>query len=156
MQTNMKSYGKPSVIFTLGASYDPGKWFAMGEWGIINLNSALGKRAGWYLSGGYRWGRFTPYISYAQGNAKSNTYDPGVPGADALNAGLNQILISAPVQKTVSVGLRWDVTKNSAIKIQYDHTNIGEGSYGTLNNRQSSLETGGKFNVFSVVVDFLF
>ena len=158
--------GKPLSIFTVGASYDPGTWFAMTEWGVIDHRGVFRKKAGWYLSGGYRWGKFTPYMVYAQANAKSNTSDPGLDSSafdpayagviSDLNAGLNQILINAPKQKTISVGLRWDATKKTAIKIQYDYTDVGEGSYGTLDNRQPGYETGGHFSVFSVVVDFLF
>ncbi len=152
--------GKALSVLTLGASYDPGKWFAMGEWGLVDFRSAFGKKSAWYLSSGYRWGKFTPYLIFSKATPKSNTSDPGLeptlPGATTLNAALNQLLIASPKQKTISVGLRWDAARNMAIKAQYDYTDIGAGSYGTLNNRQATLETGGHFSVFSVVVDFLF
>lgn len=157
---------KPFNFLGIGASYDPGQWFVMGEWGVINTHSVYGKRAAWYVSSGYRLGKFTPYISYSEASLKSNATDPGltlafvppayVGSAAYLNQELNKQLSAAPVQKTISFGVRWDVAKNAALKLQYDRTNISNGSPGTLDNLQSDFVTGGKFNVFSVTVDFLF
>jgi hypothetical protein len=50
----------------LGGLYDAGDWFVTAEWGTARLNSALGDRAGWYVSGGYRIGNITPYATYAR------------------------------------------------------------------------------------------
>ena len=43
----------------LGASYDPGKWFVMGEWARFKTNSILGTKSALYASGGYRFGKVT-------------------------------------------------------------------------------------------------
>ncbi len=45
---------RPVTFFGLGASYDPGKWFVMGEWGHVSIHSVFGDTDGWYASGGYR------------------------------------------------------------------------------------------------------
>ena len=156
---------KDLIFMSLGGMYDPGDWFVQGEWGSTDSNSAFGKRTAWYASGGYRLGKFTPYFIYARTKAESNTSDPGltvppIPGVDqiviALNANLNAILGSIPVQKTISVGGRWDFRKNFDLKLQYDHTRLGDGSAGTLINTQPGFQPGGTFNVFSVAVDFVF
>jgi hypothetical protein len=62
----------------LGAMYDPGRWFVMGEWRSGDTRSVFGKRTAWYASGGYRFGKFTPYLVYARAKANSNTSDPGL------------------------------------------------------------------------------
>ncbi len=157
---------KPFTFIGIGARYDPGSWFVMGEWGLTEGDSVLGKRAAWYASGGYRLGQFTPYFTYAQAKAQSNTSDPGLTvsalpaflagPATGLNAGLNALLETAPVQTTLSVGTRWDFARNSALKVQFDHTRIGAGSPGTLINRQPDFQAGGKVNVFSAALDFVF
>jgi hypothetical protein len=157
---------RPFTFIGIGARYDPGGWFVMGEWGLTDFNSALGKRTAWYASSGYRLGQFTPYLTFAQAKVQSNTFDPGLTvtalppflagPATGLNAGLNTLLGSAPVQKTLSVGTRWDFAKNTALKVQFDHTRIGAGSPGTLINRQPDFESGGKVNVFSATLDFVF
>jgi hypothetical protein len=76
--------------------------------------------------------------------------------AAGLNAGLNAVLGSAPVQKTISVGVRWDFAKNTDLKLQFDHARLGAGSPGTLINIQPDFQTGGRFNVLSATIDFVF
>lgn len=151
------SDAKPYSVIAVGADYDPGAWFVMGEWGKADTHSSIGKLTGWYVSGGYRFRTFTPYVTYARANA-DNLSDPGLaaPGAAGLNAALNSILSTKPVQNTVSVGGRWDFMKNTAFKLQYDHTRIGTGSTGILNNIQPGFQPGGKVNVFSATIDFVF
>ncbi len=145
-------------FITLGASYDPGNWFVMGEWGSTSIEAVIGKRSAWYASGGYRLGKFTPYLTYAQVKADSNTSDPGlnVAPAASLNAGLNALLGSIPVQKTISVGTRWDFMKNTDLKLQFDHIRLGAGMPGTLTELQPGFQLGGTVNVFSTTLDFVF
>jgi len=157
---------KPFEFYGAGASYETSRWFLMGEYGLINPHSAYGKRVGGYVSSGYRIGKVTPYVTYAFADVKSNTSDPGLPlppawyptysTIAAMNARLNSVLSSAPVQQTYSTGLRWDAYKNVAVKFQFDHSRLGDGSYGMLNNRQSGYVRGGSYNLISATIDFQF
>ena len=52
--------------------------------------------------------------------------------------------------------MRWDFAKSAAFKAQFDHTRIGAGSPGSLVNIQPGFQPGGKVNVFSVTVDFIY
>ncbi|MDP2031196.1 MAG: porin [Thiobacillus sp.] len=148
---------KPSRHLMIGVSYDPGNWFVMGEWVRAEADSFIGNGTGWYVSGGYRFGTFTPYVTYARANA-DNLSDPGLaaPGAAGLNAALNSLLSTKPVQNTISLGGRWDFMKNADLKLQFDHTDIGAGSSGVLRNLQPGFQLGGKVNVFSATIDFVF
>jgi hypothetical protein len=156
---------KLGQVITAGALYDPGKWFVTGEWGQRNLHSAGGEAIAWYVSGGYRLNKFTPYLTYSRSKPDSNTSDPGLilsglppnlAGAAAgLNAGLNSILGSLAAQKTISIGSRWDVMKNVDLKVQYDHINLGAGSAGTLINVQPDFQRGSTVNVASIAIDFV-
>lgn len=157
--------GKSEYLLTAAASYDPGNWFVMSEWGRFVSDSAVGTKTAWYVSAGYRLGKFTPYVTYAQARA-DNLSDPGLnvaslpPAlagpASGLNAALNSILSTKPVQNTVSVGSRWDFMKNLALKVQFDRTSMGAGSSGTLSNLQPGFQLGGKVDVFSATLDFVF
>jgi hypothetical protein len=150
----------------LGASYDPGKWFVLGEWGHVDTHSILGASTGWYGTGGYRFGPFSPYATYGSVKADSNRADPGltlsglpanlVGQALGLNSVLNSTLSAIAVQHTISVGTRWDFAKRAAFKVQLDHIDLGAGSHGILVNVQPSFRPGGNLNVFSVAVDFVF
>lgn len=157
--------GKSVSILAVGASYDPGQWFVTGEWGRNSSQTALGTETAWYVSAGYRFGTLTPYVTYAQARA-DNLSDPGLTvsalppflagPATGLNGALNSVLSTKPVQNTISVGTRWDFMKNTALKVQFDHTRIGAGSSGQLINLQPGYEPGGSLNVFSATIDFVF
>jgi hypothetical protein len=155
-----------SVTFLgVGASYDPGPWFVMGEWSRVVNAAILGRKSAWYASGGYRFGKVTPFVTYARATA-DNLHDPGLTlsalppslagPAAALNAGLNAILSRKVAQDTASVGARWDVARHIALKVQYDHTRVGAGSNGMLINLQPGFRQGGKVNLLSASVDFIF
>lgn len=157
---------KEFEVVTLGARYDPGDWFAMGEWARADSRTFLGDMRGWYVTGGYRIDDFTPYVTLAGVRVAGNTSDPGLstaglPPPAAAQAGqlnniLNLILGSGAQQQSVSLGTRWDFARNAALKVQYDHLDLDEGSPGTLTNIQSGFEPGGTVNLFSIAVDFVF
>lgn len=150
----------------IGINYDPGQWFLMAEIGQAKTNSYIGNETGAYISSGYRFGKVAPYITLAKLNGDSNRSDPGLPTTGlpppvaaevtALNEGLNDILGSLAVQKSVAIGVRWDVMKNVALKAEYEAIQLGAGSPGNLVNPQPDFTGGGRVNVFSVLVDFVF
>ncbi len=128
-------------FMSLGASYDPGPWFASAEWvKAINYNASKLKitRAAWYLNTGVRLGDFSPYVTVAALCPLSET---GV----------------APVgQHSYSSGVRWDVRRNIDIKFQWDHIRLNDNSFGTLQNIAPGTRPGGHFNVISLLTDFVF
>ena len=149
-----------------GASYDPGPWFAAAEWARFDTNSILAERSGWYVSGGARVGRFTPYATYARLSVDSNTSDPGIPlqalppelqpAAAQLNGVLNQLLANFPRQSTVALGVRWDFAKSAALKLQVDRVAMASGANGTFGNLQPGFQPGRSVRVISAAVDFVF
>ena len=150
----------------VGFDYDPGSWFAMGEWGRLDTTSILGDTTGWYLSAGYRYDKFTPYALYGDSNSSSNrtpgSLNPaGLPPTLAatiglLNGALDEIREALPVQDTISLGLRWDLMNNLDLKLQFDHMRLGAGSAGTLRNLQPGFEPGSTVNIFTSTIDFVF
>ncbi len=156
------------VVAFLGmsASYDPGNWFAQGEWGRVNTHSILGAKTAWYLSSGYRIGTFMPYATYARLTANSKTSDPGLDlmnlappsaaTAAGLNAALNDTLGAIAAQHTISMGARWDVRSNIDLKMQFDHIALGRHSPGTLTNLQPGFRPGSTLNLVTASVDFVF
>lgn len=59
-------------------------------------------------------------------------------------------------QQTLSLGVRWDFTKNMDAKVQFDHTRFKGNSVGPLINPQPDFTSGGSLNVISLAVDFVF
>jgi hypothetical protein len=154
-------------FFGLSASYEPGQWFAMGEWGRLNTHSVLGNKTGWYLSGGYRLGKITPYAIYARTSTDTPGSDPGLNISElppylatpalALDGGLNSALAtSITTQATASVGARWDVMRSVDLKLQYDHTKLGADSRGWLTNLQPGFALGSSVDLISATIDFVF
>ncbi len=158
---------RPYSLVSVGADYDPGQWFLSSEWARLRTNFWAGDGTAWYLGGGYRIRQFTPYILYSRVNLDSPQSDPGIPlqglspaqaaAARQLNATLNSLLGTlVPDQQTITIGTRWDVARNTALKLQYEHIDINPGSAGNLKNQQPDFVRGGKLNVISVTVDFVF
>ncbi|PQO98714.1 hypothetical protein C5614_11635 [Massilia phosphatilytica] len=121
----------------LGAIYDPGKWFVTGEW-VKTRADLFGKRTAWYVTGGWRIDKFTPYVTYA--SQEEDT--PALVG-------------SASGQKNASTGVRWDVVDNVDVKLQYDRINRAARPSDML-LPVPGFQPGGKIGVFSAVVDFTF
>jgi hypothetical protein len=167
-QAIARRYGtldKRGTFYGLGATYDAGRWFAMGEWARVENPSMLGTRTGRYLSGGMRFAAFTPYLIVSDADVNSATADPGldlsllppqaVPAAAGLNAALNGILASTADYSTFAQGLRWDFAPNLSLKLQHERIRIADGSWGPLTRIQPGFQPGGTVRVVSVAVSFV-
>lgn len=128
-------------FMSLGASYDPGEWFASAEWAkAINFNATGLKvvRAAWYVNGGVRLGNFAPYLTVSELRPLTETPQPPV------------------AQRTYAAGVRWDFTRNIDLKLQWDQIHLGSNSFGALQNIAPGTKAGGHVNIASVLVDFIF
>lgn len=153
-------------VYDVGATYDPGKWFVMGEVMVIDSDGIVPSSTGGYVSGGWRWNAFTPYATYSMRDAKDRdeVQMPGVAPTQipapfrgavmGLSAAANGILGGDSSQQTLSLGVRWDFYKNFDLKVQYDY--VDPEFSGTLINVQPGFEMGSNVNVVSVAVDFVF
>jgi len=136
----------------LGASYDPGDWFVMAEYVDFKGAGFLSNAKSWYVSGGYRFGSLTPYVSFASITADITPETAAGP----LNASITSTLYSFnSAQKTRAVGVRWDAMTNVAFKVQYEHLSTGDNSSGRLKSA-AGFVPGKGVNVATVAVDFVF
>jgi hypothetical protein len=132
---------------SVGASYDPGDWFAMSEW--IQRKSIY-KTAAMYISAGYRVAKFTPYLTYSQNSPGS--FLPGFPAPSP-----DMLRLANRSQSTVSLGIRWDFMRNTDLKLQYDQVRLSDNSNGFLVNVPANVNLyGTRFHVISAVADFVF
>jgi hypothetical protein len=154
------------TFYGVGAAYEPGDWFLMAELGRIDSHSVLGEATGWYVSGGHRFKKITPYATYAQTRPNTDTRAAGLEvsglpppeaaAAATLNAELNAALATIASQRTVSLGARLDVTSSIDLKVQWDHTKLGANSQGWLTNLQPGFQPGSSLTVISATLDFVF
>ena len=153
-------------FIAVGMYYDPGDWLLMAEWAAVKSSAASSDAIAWHITGGYRFGKLTPYVTVAQINSDRIT-EPGIStaglppslanAATDLNTGLDRLIKEfAWSQKSVSIGTRWDFMRNTAFKLQYDRVELGSFSSGWLGNVQPGFQPGGKVDVFSLAVDFVF
>ncbi len=157
--------GDWSSFGSIGMSYDPGSWFLMAELGIGTTPSDFGNRRGWYASGGYHFGDFTPYAIYARadgGHSQAIGLDASVtpfylrPTIDYLNDSLDYLQTAySTQQQTASLGLRWNILPNVSLKAQYDRVSVRDGSYGTFANFEPDFRPT-RANLISFSLDYVF
>lgn len=151
----------------LGLSADWGKYLLMAEYTMRRTETnTLADTSAWYITGGTRVGKFTPYATYSILKQKSPTSDPGIvtnsqnPSIAGLvtlySLGVSSIMADHG-QKTFSLGVRYDVMNNMAIKAQVDQVRMtGPEHYGLSAVTLPDREFDGKLNLFNLSVDFVF
>jgi hypothetical protein len=126
-QTACKSRGelnhkdREASFGSLGLTWDNGDYFISGEWGRRDTDTSIADLMSWYLTGGARFGRWTPYLIYSEMVSDSPLdHERGSPMTNFITTGL---LRGNPTdQRTLSLGVRYDLMDNLAIKAQWDHT----------------------------------
>lgn len=159
------STGKWSPFMAAGIGYDPGNWFATAEWGKGDVGSDFDTRSGWYVSGGYRVGAVSPYLTFARadgGHRSVNGLNAAAfpaalaPAVASLNSGLLEMQQGyAARQQTLSLGARWDVLPGVVAKLQVDHVKTRKESIGTFKYMAPGYRPRGA-DVVSLTVDFVF
>lgn len=165
-----------------GASYDQDNWIISGEYTKRRSNSFIADTTGWYTNVGYRVGKFTPYLGFSKlsVNSANTTLTPVVAPvltgpaaafnttlatyAGQGNAGIQSVLnVEKLAQRTITLGSRWDVMPNVALKAQWDQIHKPADSWGLFFTKdpsaareQSFLQNRRTVNVLSVSMDFVF
>jgi hypothetical protein len=141
---NYDHTGMPSVrlrVIGAGFTYDPGAWFVTGDSNYAQ-DKFYGDFFAWYVSGGMRLGRFTPYAIYSTTHAPS----AGTSGLRSLGN-----------ERTMSAGVRWDFAKNLDMKLQLQQVTMESlDDPASFANLQPTARVGDKANVLSLVLDFVF
>lgn len=149
---------KVSIYQSLGAAYDDGNWQVQAAINTIRHEAAqMQNSRAISLLAGYRWGRLTPYLGYAQARNSPKILTSGLPGAFAttFDNGLAQALQSSQIDsQTFSAGIRWDFRRNMDLKAQVDLIRAGCGS--TLLVRDTNPNAGASTALFSLSLDFIF
>ncbi|MFZ6871068.1 hypothetical protein ACO0LF_03275 [Undibacterium sp. Di27W] len=151
--------GKKFKYLSAGIAYDQGPLQAQLMLNQLSSESLLfptNKAA--YLTVGYRIDQWTPYFTYSAsrpvGHKMPDRLPPGIsPEIDMLRAGINEAIDNQfNHQTTISLGLRYDLTEKSNIKLQYDRINSSD--YFLVRNNQPGWN--GKANLISIAYNFIF
>lgn len=132
-------------IFTgAGFQYDNGTLLVMGEYATRRQSGAAPFRSegpfdsdSWYLSSGWRFGAWMPYVTYSRLSPKGPIF-----GGDADD-------------ETTAIGVRWDAMNDVAVKAQYQWIDAGlRTSY--VNASPAFAANRPTVEALSVAVDFIF
>ncbi|WP_162617925.1 porin [Salinicola halophilus] len=125
------------TLFSLGALYDRGPVTVQAMVNRSKVTRHDGQIDSGFVSVGYRVERVTPYVMFSKVKTTSTNPD----GSDID-------------QQTYSVGARYDIAANLALKAQFDR--IDTQSPGFLWRDTDSDWNGGWSSIFSLGLDFIF
>jgi len=159
LASDLSLEGKKFKYLSAGIAYDQGPLQAQLMLNQLSSESLLfpTNRAA-YLTVGYRIDQWTPYFTYSASRPAdrkiSNPLPAGIsPDIDMLAAGFKQAIENQfNHQTTISLGLRYDLTEKSNIKLQYDNISIKD--YLLVRNNQAGWN--GRANLISVAYNFIF
>jgi len=154
--------GKPLHFSSLGFAYDDGTWPVQAEAAYIDSNfaSSLPSIATGYLSVGRRFGGVTVYSLFGVAESLNRRVQVAEVPAQAqvltdLRNSIEQSLNNRGVdQMSASLGGRWDVYDNIALKAQWSHFWLG--SNGTLFWLEPKPSLPDQVNLWSFGVDFVY
>lgn len=139
----------PLNYLNFGVRYDFENSYVLGEYLKANSDSFIPDMTSWYISAGYNFEEWTPYLLYSKSHQYSN-YQPiateGVPEAMIEPIAIANYVFSDMGElrevdrETSSVGLRYNLNENTLLKFQYEN--------------QKRL--GERLNVFSGAASFVF
>ena len=152
----LMSDGKTARFYSLGVIYDQGPLQVQGMLNTIDHESGVfqNSHAGYVLAG-YRLDTITPYVGVSWWKTRSRNISTGLPADSVLDMTFNAIMAASAVdQTTYTVGARWDVYANLALKAQWDA--IRGTAASVFPFQHSKVGWNGRTDVVSFIADFVF
>jgi len=146
--------GRKATYDSLGIAYDEGRLQVQGQISRIRYDTAAYEDtdAG-YLTFAYRVGQATPYLGYSRTRSSAARLTTPMPAP--LAAGIRNFMAQTHAdQATITLGTRWDMMQNMALKAQLDMVRGKHDS--RFPQRNSEADWDGRLNVFSLTLDFIF
>lgn len=146
-------------FYSLGLVYDNGPMQVQGMVNTIRQETGVFQNSqAAYLLAGYRFGSITPYVGVSRWVSTLKPYSTGLPtgqGLDQLITSFDQVLTATSANRTTyTLGARWDVQQNVALKMQLDA--LSGSAESRFPYARSEPGWNGRTNVFSVTLDFVF
>lgn len=147
---------------TLGVAYDDGNWTAQGEIGDTRTTTTIAPAArSAYLVVGRRFGEWTPYAMIAASRPERPPASAPVgwtaPPLSALGGASAFASNGTRVdQRTVSLGLRRELTERAALKAQWDRVEIAAEGYALWFRALELNDQPSRVNMGTLALDFVF
>lgn len=164
IQSNTYHTDNTVEMYMLGYVYDKNEWLFQSEYVSRKSKSDIVLDLdGFSLMGGYRIAKWTPFLGYAHMSTKNPVILPSLntsslpPGQAGIINALNATYQMRHNRSTWSMGTRWDVIDNVALKVQFDRTDKEKGGTGLFVNSTPEFNNNDrKINVYSATLDFVF
>jgi hypothetical protein len=151
LAANMEFDDDTATFTGFGIEYDTFDWFVGGEWTEIDVEDSFNpKTTAFYVTAGFRTGKWTPSVTYEKLDA-NNTFKfldkvaalpaPVQPTATAVVVGLQQPFVSE--YSVVSLGIRYDLDTNVALKVD-------------VSKNSDDIDSAGDADLLRVAVNYVF
>jgi hypothetical protein len=146
-------------FFSLGVVYDKGPLQVQGMLNRIRHETRIFENShAIYLLAGYRIGALTPYAGVSWWKTDHRTYATGLPEVPPftdLSRAYEHFTSGARAdQTTYTLGTRWDLRNNMALKLQWDA--IRGSAASRFPFARTDTDWNGKTDVLSIALDFVF
>ena len=159
--------GAKISYLAFGASYDDGVWLAQAELSHVTSNRlVMTQGTNGYLQVGRRIGVLTPFVGisvfhadYPAASAQSDWASllGNDPSVALLQAGALRTVNSTRVdQNTLSLGLRWDIHPQVAIKLQWDSISVKPNGFGLWSPASNATMAAERINLVTSSLDWVF
>lgn len=150
-----------SRYYSLGIVYNEGPLLIQAAANkITHETAALQNSYAGYLLAGYRVNTITPYAGISRWKTKYKDNVTGLPDNEAfapLNQAYQFLMDSSSVdQTTYTLGARWDLVPNLALKLQWDSVHGSPESIFAYAKAQARPGWNGRTDVVSATMDFIF
>lgn len=151
---------KQTHYYSAGFSYDNHDWVVQSEFSLMTSKWLSVNMTNGYLSVGRRFG---PVTFYTVGSYAKSRDNPRVDRTQIITSGIEGLvsvtedLLNAvhTDQNTVSLGFRWDLHPQAALKAQWDHTWVRKHGGGLMVLKEP-LDHDITLNTFSLNLNFVF
>ncbi|MBP6761820.1 MAG: hypothetical protein KA131_08635 [Thauera sp.] len=140
-----------------GFQWDGERWLLIGEYAARRAAAFANSANGWHLTVGRHIGPFTPYLKFARtlqtSPIISDQFTAGQPALQRFNASRNG------AQRSFGAGLRWDLRRDAAFKMEFARTRTENDSWGAFFPSRDGATTrvGDRtINTLSVSIDVVF
>ncbi|MCB1957122.1 MAG: hypothetical protein KDG55_15690 [Rhodocyclaceae bacterium] len=144
---------------SVGLQWDDSRYLLSVEYARRAANRYIPSAHGWEVTLGTRLGQFTLYSVLARQSQDAPVSSAQLPVAQ-LQAGLDLFNASRnTAQRSVSLGVRMDVHRNAALKIEFTQAKVADASMGSFFPVEDSgivLLSGRRINMISTSLDFTF
>lgn len=175
LEVNLNGTGECNVT-AAGLNLDISDFVVYSEWTKRTTSDTLerpfGDTEAYYLTLGYRFGKFLPHITYASIEGEASTAQPGAitgPGGAALTlpGGATSLNFPVQIQTSITAGLRYEVNDSAALKVEYQVVDVEQDAselqsanqgfnYGLFNTDFSRGAPQDNVGIFSIALDVIF